>query len=163
MAARGQRAVAGVIVAAMLVAGCRLLSRAPASAPALPAPGHHAARHARIKATMAELDRLRPDRLPQELDVPAMRRRRLREIADAARAMARAADAIPETASELPLDDAGRTSLLELAIHLRTQATTLEEHARRGDVRGVATLLGAVATTCSECHAAFRGLPPTGW
>jgi cytochrome c556 len=163
MARREARRLAGAVVVATLVAGCRLVSHEPTIAPGGQATAHHAVTSARIKAAMAELDRLRPDRLPQELDVPALQRRRLDEIADAAGAMAQTADAIPEAVSELSLGDADRTTMVALALRLRAQAATLEERARRGDVRGVETLLTAVGTTCNQCHTAFRGLPATKW
>ena len=163
IATRAARHLASVVVAVTLVAGCRLESREPVTGAPAQASGNHAVTGARIKAAMAELDRLRPDRLPQELDVPALQRRRLDEIADAAGAMARTAASIPEAVSELSLDDADRTLMIALALRLRTQAATLEERAHRGDVRGVETLLAAIGTTCNRCHAAFRGLPATQW
>jgi len=163
MTTHAARHLASAVVVATLVAGCRLVSREPAIARAAQATGHHAVTSARIKVAMAELDRLRPDRLPQELDVPALQRRCLDEIADAADTMARTADAIPDAVPELLLDDADRTSMVALALRLRTQASTLEDRARRGDVRGVETLLAAVGTTCNRCHTAFRGLPATKW
>jgi hypothetical protein len=93
--------------------------------------------------------------------MPATQRRRLDEIAEAAGAMARTADTIPDAIDGLA--DADRAGRMAFALQLRMQAAALAADAARGDVRAVEATVADIRMTCDRCHAAFRGLPPPRW
>jgi hypothetical protein len=128
--------------------------------------GSPAARHAvtgtDLRATMAELDRFRPERMPQELSGVASEREHLRVIAETARRMAGAADAIPLALENVRLQADDRQRFLELAAALRAEALAIMRAAERGDAPDVRRRVTAIGTTCNECHSEFRILRAAG-
>jgi cytochrome c556 len=119
----------------------------------------HAIEDRRLRTIMDELARLRPDRLPQELDVASERRRRMREIGKAADALAATAGDIPDVLQNVTLSTADRQEFLGLAARLRGQALELDQAAAADDIASVEDLMARIDRTCDDCHGAYRVMP----
>jgi len=108
---------------------------------------------------MRALERLSPSRLPPELDLEEARQARLRELARAGHAMARAAGALPEAIRGVRLAADDRSYFLEIADRLARSSAVLAERAEAGDASSATAALADVEGTCRDCHDAFRVLP----
>ncbi len=108
---------------------------------------------------MAELQRLSPNQLPQEMDVDAERERQIGQMSPVAQAMAEAALHIPDVLKEVELSDEKQQVFIELAEKLGDQAVELHRQAEQRSLIAVSETLESIGDTCSACHSAFRVLP----
>jgi len=151
-----------LVAIVLVLAGCTvdrgpvLTSRNGASPAA-----SHAVTGAELRRTMATLDRVRPDRMPQELAGQLGAHEELAAVGETAREMAMAADAIPLAIEGVRLDPTDRERFLELAARLRAQALAIAGAADDEDAASVRRHVSAVEITCNDCHSAFRVLPAT--
>ncbi len=124
-------------------------------------PAVHAVENDRLEQLMRDLRRLTPDRLPPNLDVASERKRRFRELAEAADAMATLAGQMPALADELDLTPAAHGTFIALADRLQKDALQIRLHASEQDARGARAALQDSSTTCAACHDLFRAPRPT--
>lgn len=120
----------------------------------------HAVRDEQLRRLMGHIQQVALDRLPQEMDTTPLRTRSLRRIADAARALASDADQILLVQEHVSFDPEEREAFSAYARKLACQAAELASAAEEGDVDRLSTGYQRLTTTCTACHAAFRGLPP---
>lgn len=147
-----------LLLAAFLGAGCRgpaqlryeqELERAPQSA-------EHAVHSRRLAQLMHEIEGLQSERLPQAIDLRAEQARKAQEIARVARAMAEAADRIPEAAADVGLVGQEREAFLALAESLAQRSRRLADDAPRLDAIAVEVRLRSIEADCEACHQRFR-------
>ncbi len=147
---------------AVLLAGgsCRPL-RPPDPQPDAPLPSAalHAVHSEDLRRSMARMQRLVFDRMPQELDPRVSRRLQARRIADIAANLADAARHLPEALPERALDPAERDAFLRFALDLQHQAEQLETLARDHQLDALPPAVDQLTATCVACHNAFRDLP----
>jgi cytochrome c556 len=149
--------------AAVTLALLATIATAPACGPRAPEPplsptrssGLHGAQSVRLRELMHELDRLRPDRLPVELDVRGRRGRRLKELSQVAAELAAAAREIPDAAPDVVLA-AGEADFRRLAATLEARANDLGQMAAAEDLPAVRVLVAEITATCDACHTLFR-------
>ena len=116
----------------------------------------HAVHSRRLAQVMRELDALRTERLPQAIDPRAEEARRAEEVAEVARAMAAAADRIPESAADVGLEGEEREAFLALAESLARRSRRLAEDAGRIDSVAIDVRLRTIEEDCAACHDRFR-------
>lgn len=119
----------------------------------------HAVRARKLKKIMAELDYLRSQRLPQELDSDATRAERIGDIRTAADSLAHAAEDIPSVLSEVRLSKSDEDLFYQLAEQLNARALELRDRAGEADPAVLASAFAAVTSTCDACHSRFRVMP----
>jgi cytochrome c556 len=119
----------------------------------------HAVRARKLKKIMAELDYLRSQRLPQELDSDAGRAERIDDIRAAADSLAHAAEDIPSVLSEVRLSKSDEDLFYQLAEQLNARALELRDRASEADPAVLESAFAAVASTCDACHSRFRVMP----
>jgi len=119
----------------------------------------HAVRARKLKKIMAELDYLRSQRLPQELDSDATRAERIGDIRTAADSLAHAAEDIPSVLSEVRLSKSDEDLFYRLAEQLNARALELRDRAGEADPAVLASAFAAVTSTCDACHSRFRVMP----
>jgi cytochrome c556 len=124
-----------------------------------PGPASHAVRARKLKKIMAELDYLRSQRLPQELDAESDRAARVDDIRAAAEALASAAEDIPSVLTEVKLPHADEDLFYELAERLGAAALELRDQASSDDPAAIDRAFEGVASTCNACHSRFRVMP----
>jgi len=116
----------------------------------------HAAHGRRLRELMRSLDRLARERLPVTMDVETPQETRAREISSVALALSESAGQIPEAAGDLPLDDAERVELAELAAELQRRARRLGESGDSLSPEALQAQVSGIQETCSGCHKRFR-------
>lgn len=119
----------------------------------------HAVRARKLKKIMAELDYLRSERLPQELDAGTGRAERIDDIRTAADSLAHAAEDIPSVLSEVQLSKSDEDLFFQLAEQLNARALELRDRAAEADPAVLESAFAAVASTCDACHSRFRVMP----
>jgi len=114
----------------------------------------HAVHSERLRRVMQSLDELARERLPQSLDVGAMREARLREVGRVAREIAARAGSIPAAAGaaepEMFRDLVARTE------DFQQRALALAASAEAGDARAAREKARALEDACTGCHEQFR-------
>ena len=135
-----QAGVVAVMIA--LAVGCTprgaLIDESPGQAPS--SASVHAVRARKLKKIMAELDYLRSQRLPQEIDTARDQVRRIDDIRTAADSLAHAAEDIPSVLSEVRLSRSDEDLFYQLAEQLNVRALQLRDEAGeliRTPVQGV--------------------------
>ena len=121
----------------------------------------HAVRARKLKKIMAELDYLRTQRLPQELDAESNRAARFDDVRAAAQSLAHAAEDIPSVLTEVKLSSADEELFYSLAERLNLAALELRDQAASGDPVAVNRAFEGVVSTCNACHSRFRVMPAT--
>jgi cytochrome c556 len=119
----------------------------------------HAVRAEKLRKIMAELDYLRSQRLPQELDVGAGRAARIDDIRTAADSLAHAAEDIPSVLSEVRLSKSDEDLFYQLAEQLNARALELRDRAAETDPAVIDAAFAGVVSTCDACHSRFRVMP----
>lgn len=119
----------------------------------------HAVRAQKLRKIMAELDYLRSQRLPQELDADAGRAARIDDIRTAANSLAHAAEDIPSVLNEVRLSKADEDSFYQLAEQLNARALELRDVAGEADPAALDAAFAGVVSTCDACHSRFRVMP----
>jgi Cytochrome C' len=120
--------------------------------------GGHAIQGAELRATMRRLDRLRHERLPQELDLERDRVLHRAEVVRLAEAIAAQAEDIRALAPLGSLPPEERDRFEALAGTLRSQAAALAAQADRLSPRDFDARFSELDATCDACHREFR--PP---
>ncbi len=115
----------------------------------------HGVHEQRLRELMGSLDQLRNERLPQSLDLEVEEERQARAIARVARAMAESAAQIPQ-AIPTHLDDREHAEFLGLARALRRQTESLVEQAPDLSREQRRTHLDEIYATCDHCHRRYR-------
>jgi len=153
-ARRGRRPhLAAALV--LLLAACAADTLRPPAEP--PGTSRHVVSSGRLRTIMQGLERLRVDRLPQELDTTALLARRLDALAEAGDALAAAAVDVAAAADDLDLDPANRRLFLTMAAELRRRALTLRSRAAEGNLDDATAAYADLTATCDSCHALYRG------
>ena len=152
---------AGVIGVALLIAiGCASRDRVDnALEGQRPDARTHAVRARKLKKIMAELDYLRSQRLPQELDADAGRAARIDDIRTTADSLAHAAEAIPSVLTEVHLSQSDEDLFYQLAEQLNARALELRDRAADADPAAIDAAFAGVVSTCDACHSRFRVMP----
>jgi cytochrome c556 len=152
---------AGVVVLVLVVAiGCASHDRVDDAAERKrPDAAAHAVRARKLKKIMAELDYLRTQRLPQELDADASRAARIDDIRTAADSLAHAAEDIPSVLSEVHLSQSDEDLFYRLAEQLNARALELRDRAGSADTPALDEAFASVVSTCDACHSRFRVMP----
>jgi hypothetical protein len=119
----------------------------------------HAVQSERLERVMRGLEELARERLPQALDVGALREARLREVGRVARGIAADAAGIPEAAGAV--DPETRVELAMRAGDLQQRALALAAAAEAGDARAARETARALEDACAGCHERFRPEPST--
>jgi cytochrome c556 len=119
----------------------------------------HAVRARKLKKIMAEIDYLRSQRLPQELDTEAGRAARIDDIRTTADSLAHAAEDIPSVLSEVRLSKSDEDMFYQLAEQLNARALELRDKAAIADPAERDAAFAAVVSTCDACHSRFRVMP----
>ncbi len=106
---------------------------------------------------MNEFNALMFEQMYTELELDQQRRKKAKAIAEAAAALNRTVTELPGILSNLQLTADEQDVFRGLAVDLQRQASSLEEHADRGDVEALRPMLYRMNTTCNACHSLFRG------
>jgi cytochrome c556 len=116
----------------------------------------HAVHSQRLAELMRGLERLRGERLPQNMEVSVQEERRAEQIAEVARSMQASAARIPNAAAEAGLDAEERQDFAGLARQLEEQAGALVADATRLSPDELRERADAIQGTCDACHQRFR-------
>ena len=108
---------------------------------------------------MRDLDRLRVERLPQELDTGPERRLERGEVERLSAELARSAVRIPEAAGDVGLDEEGRREFVGLAQELHERASRLAEASGTASPVELRVRLREIDANCVACHRRFRIAP----
>jgi len=119
----------------------------------------HAVRARKLKKIMAEIDYLRSQRLPQELDTDSDRADRIDDIRTAADSLAHAAEDIPSVLSEVQLSQSDEDLFYQLAEQLNVRALEMRDRAADADPAVLDAAFSRVVSTCNACHSRFRVMP----
>lgn len=124
-----------------------------------PGAATHAVRARKLKKIMAELDYLRSQRLPQELDTDSDRAARIDDIRTTADSLAHAAEDIPSVLTEVQLSRSDQDLFYQLAEQLNARALELRDRAADADPAVIDAAFASVVSTCDACHSRFRVMP----
>jgi len=105
---------------------------------------------------MRGLERLRGERLPQNMELSVQEERRAEQIAEVARAMQASAARIPDAAAESALEGEERRDFARLARRLEDQTGALVADAPRLSPEELRKRADALQGTCDACHQRFR-------
>jgi hypothetical protein len=119
-------------------------------------PALHAVHSDRLVELMAELDRIMSYPEWKETTRTLRHARDIRQMAEAAAALADTSTAIRRSAEELGLDGAGKRTFMSLTDKLHEQSLALQKEAEAKNADRIRGSLDGIVRTCNACHSLFR-------
>lgn len=145
-------------LAAVLAAACQRPAsfRYEERLESAPPEAQHAIHTDRLRERMLALGRVWQERMPQALEPQRERERRAEEVAEMARRVARAAEALPSEIDDAELGPGEREEFRRLAALLAARADELADDAARLGPEELRARADAILDTCEACHQRFR-------
>ena len=120
-------------------------------------PEQHAIHDRQLRVMMARMNALLQERFMTETQRDSERRRYAQRLADSAMSLSETVDSIIAQMPSLALTESEQVAFLALANKLREQSGQLYDLAGRERLDKIDASLSELKTTCTSCHAMFRG------
>ena len=119
-------------------------------------PALHAIRDKQLDEVMLQINALVYGQMRNELESAHEKKHRSKEIVKIAHEITKAVDSLSAAMPRLNLLPNEKVTFSALADKLKSDASQIEDEAKREDLQGVSARVQNIMSTCTSCHSLFR-------